>query len=109
MDGIISDDDFIAECTAHNVSQEEASQANINVAAEFDRNLTRSEVQTQTYLYRTGNTLAEAQTLTDYMNLTNPAEQLFYDRLVALDLDVTWVNALVRLESAKKANDWEHS
>jgi hypothetical protein len=109
LDGIIGDDDFIAECIAHSVTQEEASQANINVGTEFDRNLTRSEVQTQTYLYRTGNTLAEAMTLPAYSSLANPAQQLFYDRLVALGLDTTWCNALVRLESAKKATDWEHS
>ena len=109
LDGIIGDDEFIAECTAHNVTTEEITQADANVSAEFDRNLIRSEVQTQTYLYRTGETLAEAQTLPDYEGLTNPAEQLFYDRITALGLDTTWCNALVRLEAAKKAKDWEKS
>jgi hypothetical protein len=109
LDGLIEDDDYIAESIAHNVSDEEAQQADINMGAEFDRNLTRSEVQTQTWLYRKGETLAEAQTLDEYKSLAHPAEQLFYDRLIALGIDSTWCNALVRLEAAKLALDWEHS
>lgn len=109
LDGLIEDDDYIAESIAHNVSDEEAQQADINMGAEFDRNLTRSEVQTQTWLYRKGETLAEAQTLDEYKSLPYPAEQLFYDRLIALGIDATWCNALVRLEAAKLGLDWEHS
>lgn len=109
LDGLIEDDDYIAESIAHNVSQEEAEQANINVSTEFDRNLNRSEVQTQTWLYRKGTTLAEAQTLDAYKTLLNPPEQLFYDRLTALGIDATWCNALVRLEASKLGVDWEHS
>lgn len=109
LDGLIGDNDYIAESIAHNVSDEEAEQADLNMGAEFDRNLSRSEVQTQTWLYRKGTTLAEAQTLNDYKILAHPAESLFYDRLVALDIDSTWCNALVRLEASKLGIDWEHS
>ena len=44
-----------------------------------------------------------------YLKYTQIADEIFYDRLVALSLDGTWSNALVRLEASKLGIDWEKS
>jgi hypothetical protein len=100
IDGIIGDDEFLVECSAHKASVEEAKQILANIQNTFSRNLTRSEITSRTYLYR--------------KNYYNPAtyggtdaQNNFYDALLELDIDSAYVNSIVRVEASKLGIDYE--
>ncbi len=105
QDGLVADDDFLAEAEAHYISAEEAEASLANMALERARTLTKSEIATQINLYRKGVLATEAAI--DQETQTPDVELFFYERLTALGLEATIANATVRLEASKLGIDWE--
>jgi hypothetical protein len=103
LDGLMGEDEYLAEIMQHKTDAEEAQQSLTNVKSEMNRFLARQEIQTQTWLYRKGVLLIEAGEL----DPPETAEDLFYERLVDLGVVAAVSNSIVRLEAAKLAIDWE--
>lgn len=88
-----------AELQTFKASQEEIDAIVTTQEAEFQRTLLSTEQETRTWLYRKG--------LYGDPVTGEGAEEDFYDALAALNIDLALVNAIVRLEAAKKSIDWE--
>ena len=105
QDGLVNDDQYIAEFMEHKTDTAEAQQSLVNMQTERERFLARQEITTQTWLYRKGVLTVEGAAL----DPPEDAEDLFYERLIDLGVDASVSNSIVRLEAAKVAIDWERT
>lgn len=102
-DGLITDAEFASELSAHKPNANEQTQIITNSKATKARALLRMEITTQTYLYRTKVDYAIGHAL----NPVKTAEQIFYEALIALSVDASIANGIVRLEASKLGISWE--
>jgi hypothetical protein len=97
--GLINSAQLETELKTFKASQEEIDQIVETQEAQFQRTLLTTEQETRTWLYRKG--------LYGDPETGEGAEEEFYSALAALNIDLSLVNAIVRLEAAKKSIDWE--